>query len=183
LEEAIQAMGRCNNIILVGFMGTGKTVVGKALAEALGFAYADTDAMIERAAGKAITRIFAEDGEPHFRDLETAAIRSLAALDRHVVSTGGGCVLRDENWDAMREAGRVVCLAARPEVIFERTRRESHRPLLQTPDPMAKIVELLTRRAPFYARADVTVDTSDLCVEEVVKNILDAWGKDKSCNQ
>jgi shikimate kinase len=139
----------------------------------------DSDDLIEQKAGKTISRIFAEDGEPHFRDLETEAIRSLVSLDRHVVATGGGCVLRDENWEALRRAGLVVCLAARPEVIFERTRRDTHRPLLQTPDPMARIRELLDRRAPFYARADHTIDTSDLALDEVVTQLLEAWRKNQ----
>jgi len=159
----------------VGFMGTGKTVVGNAAARALDFAYVDTDDLIEQKAGKPITRIFAEDGEPHFRDLETEVIRSLVSLDRHVIATGGGCVQRDENWEAMRRAGLVVCLAARPEAIFERTRHETHRPLLQTPDPMARIRELLDRRAPFYARADHSIDTSDLKPYEVVAQLLEVW--------
>lgn len=168
-------MAKVNNLILVGFMGTGKTVVGKAVARALGFAYVDTDDLIEQRAGKSIPRIFAEDGEPHFRDLETEVIRSLASLQRHVIATGGGCVQRDENWRAMRRAGMVVCLAARPEVIFERTRHDSNRPLLQAPDPMGRIRELLDRRAPFYARADHTIDTSDLTVEQVVERLLALW--------
>lgn len=168
-------MAEHKNLILVGFMGTGKTAVGQAAARALGFAYVDCDELIEQKAGKAISRIFAEDGEPHFRDLETEVIRSLAARDRHVVATGGGCVLRDENWEALRRAGLVVCLAARPEVIFERTRHHTHRPLLQTPDPMARIHELLDRRVPFYARADHAVDTSDLTMEEVVARLLELW--------
>jgi len=168
-------MAVAKNLILVGFMGTGKTVVGRAAARALSFDYVDTDDIIERRAGKSITRIFAEDGEPRFRDLETEVLRSLAALERHVVATGGGCVQRDENWQSMRRAGLVVCLSARPEVIFERTRRETHRPLLQTPDPMARIRELLDYREPFYARADYTIDTSDLTVEEVVARLVHLW--------
>jgi shikimate kinase len=179
LEMDWQPMSKHKNLILVGFMGTGKTVVGQAAARALGFDYVDSDDLIERKAGKTISRIFAEDGEPHFRDLETEAIRSLAALDRHVVATGGGCVLRDENWEAMGRAGLVVCLAARPEIILERTRRESHRPLLQTPDPMARICELLARRAPFYARADYTIDTSNLSVDEIVARLLRVWEESK----
>jgi shikimate kinase len=164
------------NLLLVGFMGTGKTVVGKAAARRLGFEYVDTDNLIEQRAGKTITRIFAEDGEPRFRDLETDAIRSLETLDRHVAATGGGCVLRDENWDAMRRAGLVVCLAARPETIFERVRQHTHRPLLQTPDPLARIRELLDQRAPFYARADHAIDTSDLSVAEVVDRLVALMG-------
>jgi len=166
-------MAERKNLILVGFMGTGKTAVGRAAAERLGFAYVDTDDLIEQEAGKTIARIFAEDGEPHFRDLESEAIRSLVRLERHVVATGGGCVLRDENWEAMRQAGLVVCLTARPEVILERTRAESHRPLLRTADPMARIRELLDYRAAFYARADLSVDTSDLTVAEVVQRVLE----------
>jgi len=168
-------MARHKNLILVGFMGTGKTVVGHAAAGALGFAYVDTDEIIEERAGKAISRIFAEDGEPDFRDLETEAIRSLVSLERHVVATGGGCVQREENWEAMHAAGLVVCLAARPEVIFERTRLTSHRPLLQTSNPLARIRELLDRRVPFYARADHTIDTSDLTVDEVVARLVALW--------
>jgi shikimate kinase len=164
-------MDKHRNVILVGFMGTGKSVVGRALAVRLGFAFVDTDDLIEARAGKSITRIFAEEGEPHFRDLETEAIRSLAALERHVVATGGGCVLRDENWAAMRQAGLVVCLAARSGTILDRTRHETHRPLLQTPDPMARIHELLEQRAPFYARADQTIDTSDLSVDQIAARI------------
>ena len=163
------------NLILVGFMGTGKTSAGRRAAERLGFAYVDTDDLIEARAGKPISRIFAEEGEGHFRDLEADVLRSLAAREGHVVATGGGCVLREANWDALRRAGRVVCLTARPEVIFERVRRETHRPLLATPDPMARIVELLERRAPFYARADRTIDTSDLSVEEVADRLVELW--------
>lgn len=163
------------NLILVGFMGTGKTSVGKAVAERLGFDYIDTDDMVEAAAGKTITEIFADDGEPRFREYETDAIRSLVALERHVVSTGGGCVLREENWEAMREAGVVVCLAASPETIFERVRRETHRPLLQTPDPLGKIKTMLEDRAPRYALADHTIDTSGLTVDEVTERLLDLW--------
>ena len=163
------------NLILVGFMGTGKTAVGQAAARALDFAYVDTDDRIEARSGKTITRIFAEDGEPHFRNLETEAIRSLETLERHVIATGGGCVLRDENWQAMRRAGLVVCLAATPEVIYERTHRETQRPLLQTADPEARIRQMLADRAPFYARADHTIDTSALTVEQVVTQLLDRW--------
>ncbi len=168
-------MVKPSNLILVGFMGTGKTVVGKALAAELNFSYLDTDDLIEQRAGKTIARIFAEYGEPYFRDLETEVIRSLAGRQRHVVATGGGCVMRDENWLAMRQAGLVVCLTARPEVIFERTRRETHRPLLQTPNPMARICELLDRRAAFYARADHRVDTSDLTPAQVTRQVLSLW--------
>lgn len=168
-------MPKHKNLILVGFMGTGKTAVGQAAAGALGFSYVDTDDLIEERAGKTITRIFAEDGEPRFRDIETQAIRSLESLERHVVATGGGCVLRDENWEAMRRAGMIVCLAATAEVIYERTHRDTHRPLLQTPDPLARIRTMLEERAPFYARADHTIDTSDLTVDEVVARLLELW--------
>jgi shikimate kinase len=156
------------NILLVGFMGTGKTAVGKQLAERLRWEYVDTDDLIVERAGKSIPAIFQEDGEPHFRDLETEVIRGLRGRDRCVVATGGGCVMRVDNVRALREAGMVVCLAARPDVILARCGGDTNRPLLQGDNPLAKIHELLGLRAPFYAMAHHTIDTSDLSVARVV---------------
>jgi len=161
-----------NNIILVGFMGTGKTVVGKALAEVLNFRYIDTDAMIEAAARKTIPEIFGNEGEDAFRKYESDAVKHLLHLHDYVVSTGGGVVLSDENIENMKNAGVMICLTATPDVIFERTRHNDYRPLLQTSDPMKKIKSLLKFRDPFYRRADHTIDTSNLTVEEVVQAIL-----------
>jgi shikimate kinase len=159
------------NIILTGFMGVGKTSVGTRLARDIGFTFVDTDSLIEAAQNMTITSIFSELGEPYFRDVETSVIEGVMKGERQVVSTGGGAVIRDRNREAFKQAGFVVCLTASPEVIYERIKAETHRPLLQTPDPRAKIKELLDSRATFYAQADVTIDTSDISVGDVIKMI------------
>jgi shikimate kinase len=159
------------NIILTGFMGVGKTSVGTRLASDVGFTFVDTDLLIEADQKMTITEIFAKLGEPHFREVETKIIGQVMQGERQVVSTGGGAVIREANREAFKKAGLVVCLTARPETIYERIRRETHRPLLQTPDPPAKIRELLDGRAKFYAQADVIIDTSDKTVDEVITAI------------
>lgn len=161
-----------NNILLVGFMGTGKTVVGNALAEALGFQYLDTDDLIVEMAGKTIPEIFSQDGEDRFRDYETEAVRKVGELRDHVIATGGGAVLRDENVALMKKAGKMICLTATPEVIYDRVKTDTYRPLLQVSDPMARIRELLALRKPYYDKADVMIDTSGLSVAQVVDKIL-----------
>ena len=161
-----------SNIILTGFMGTGKTEVGKRLAEQLDFSYVDTDDIIEDMAKKPIPAIFAEDGEPHFRELETKAIRSVQKLQRFVVATGGGAVIREENIKAMRKGGPIVCLTATPGVIFDRVKDDTYRPLLQMQDPMKKIHDLLAQRQAQYSKADIMIDTSPMNVEEVVEALL-----------
>jgi shikimate kinase len=156
------------NIILTGFMGAGKTSVGTTLAQDIGFAFVDTDTLIEADQKMTITDIFAKLGEPRFRDIETAVIGNILQGEQQVISTGGGAVIREANRAAFRKAGLVVCLSAPAEVIFERIKQETHRPLLQTPDPPAKIKELLESRARFYAEADLSIDTSGKTVDEVV---------------
>ncbi len=165
-----------NNIILVGFMGTGKTVVGKMVAAKLGYTYIDTDDIIEQMAQKRIPDIFAEEGEPRFREYEREAIKKLVTLERYVVSTGGGAVIFDENINRMKSAGLVVCLSARPEVIYERIKENSYRPLLQVSNPLQKIRELLTTRQQQYEKADILVDTSDLTIAEVVESLIATIG-------
>jgi shikimate kinase len=159
------------NIILTGFMGVGKTRVGTQLAKDLGYLFVDTDSLIEADQHLAITAIFAKFGEPYFREVEAKIIREVAAREGQVVSTGGGAVIQDRNREAFKKAGLVVCLTARPEVIYERIKHETHRPLLQTADPLMKIRELLESRAHFYAQADVTIDTSEKPVEDVIQMI------------
>lgn len=159
------------NVILTGFMGVGKTSVGTRLARDLGFAFVDTDALIEADQNTTITEIFSSFGEPYFRDVETRIIRQTLERGSQVISTGGGAVIRDENRKAFKEGGITICLAARPEVIFERIRHETHRPLLQVPDPLGRIRELLAGREPFYRQADFIIDTSDKTVDEVISEI------------
>lgn len=159
------------NIILTGFMGVGKTSVGTRLAKDLGYTFVDIDERIEADQKMTITEIFAKKGEPYFRDVEAQIIARVLAGDSQVVSTGGGAVIRDENRAVFRKAGLTVCLTARPEVVFERIRHETHRPLLQVPDPKAKIRELLDTREQYYRQADLIIDTSDRTIQDVLTEI------------
>ncbi len=162
-----------HNIVLVGFMATGKSTVGRALAQRLAFSVVDTDDMIEAKAGKPISQIFADAGEAAFRELEAAAAREAVSLSRHVIITGGGIVLRQANMEALKQAGPVFCLTASAEEILRRTQGTTHRPLLQTADPLVTIRELLHVRAPFYAAADHTIETTGVPLDAVVARILE----------
>jgi shikimate kinase len=159
------------NIILTGFMGVGKTSIGTRLSSDLGYIFVDTDELIEADQMTTIAEIFAKKGEPYFRDVEARIIRTVLENYNQVVSTGGGAVIRDENREMFKKAGLVVCLAARPEVIYERIKHETHRPLLKVPDPMARIRELLESRANFYSQADLIIDTSEKSVDDAVREI------------
>lgn len=159
------------NIILTGFMGVGKTSVGTRLAKDLGFAFVDTDELIEADRKATITEIFSNFGEPYFRDTETRVIRQVLEGEGQVVSTGGGAVIREENRKAFKENGVTICLTAHPDSIYARIRHETHRPLLQGPDPLAKIRELLSGREQFYRQADFIIDTSERSVDDVIAEI------------
>ncbi len=163
------------NLILVGFMGSGKSSIGRMAAQRLRFQFVDTDAIVIERAGMEISEIFAKHGEAHFRDLETRAIESLAARERYVIATGGGAVLREENRTHLRALGFVVLLVAREEIILERVARHSKRPLLHTPDPRATIEHLLAERRPAYeAAAHWTLDTSELTHEQATAALVAA---------
>jgi shikimate kinase len=159
------------NIILLGFMGTGKTAVGKKLAEELQKDFLDIDELIEKENGISISEIFFNFGEEYFRQLEAEKVKEVSEYENTVIATGGGIVLREENIGNLRKNGVLICLSARPEVIIARTKAEKNRPLLDTPYPSETIVELLRFRAPLYAQAGAMVDTSDLTVNEVVTEI------------
>ncbi len=153
-------------------MGTGKTAIGKRVAEKLEMEYFDIDALIEKEAGMSISELFSRFGEEHFRDLESRLTRKVSAYENKVIATGGGIVLREENLNNLHRGGLLICLTARPEVILERTKKERHRPLLEVDYPLATIKELLTYRAPFYARADYNLDTSDLTITQAVEEVI-----------
>jgi shikimate kinase len=165
-------VSRGSNIILTGFMGTGKSEVGKLLAKRLQREFLDSDVLIERAAGQPIARIFAERGEPHFRELEKQVIRQVCQEQGAVIATGGGAIVNTDNASCLKESGTVICLTASPEVIVQRLQDNNDRPLLQGEEPLTKIRSLLTDRAEAYARADVVIDTSPLTPGEVVDAIL-----------
>lgn len=164
------------NIILVGFMASGKTSVGRALAERTGWTLVDADDVIVARAGKPIHRIFAEDGEPAFRELESRVIADLCAGERQVIASGGGSFVSERNRDAMLAGGRVFFLSASPATILRRVREEDAggpiRPLLAVDDPEARVAELLAQRAPAYAQAHHTVETDTLTAEGVAAEIV-----------
>lgn len=161
-----------SNIVLVGFMGTGKTVVGKRIAQRLNMTFLDMDDIIEKRQGKSIPDIFAEDGEPHFRAVERKLVRELSARTGLVIGAGGGIVLDPDNISDYSKTGKVVCLSATPEVILERVAKDTNRPLLASDDKMRKILDLLESRQKFYDAIPCQVDTTKLSIEEVANKIL-----------
>ena len=160
------------NLALIGFMGTGKSSVGQMVAASLHFNFLDTDHAIEVRAGKSIPEIFAQDGEPAFRDWERRIVEELAHRKKTVVSTGGGLPADQANLDSLKTHSLIVCLWASEEQIWERVRHQSHRPLLNDPHPLAKIRSLLAAREPFYRQADVLVNTEMRSVREVAQQVL-----------
>ena len=163
------------NIILVGFMASGKTSVGRALAERTGWPLVDADDVIVARAGKPIHRIFSEDGEPAFRELERQVIADLCAGERQVIASGGGAFVSEQNRDVMLSGGMVFYLSASPATILRRVQEEDAggpiRPLLAVEDPEARIAELLAQRTPAYAQAHHTVETDALTTEGVTERI------------
>jgi len=160
------------NLALIGFMGTGKSSVGRLVADTLHFTFLDTDELIEASAGKSITDIFAQQGEAAFREMERKLVAELASRTRTVISTGGGLPANPANLASLKSHAMVVCLWASPETIFEHVRGQPHRPLLKAPDPMTKIRALLAAREPFYRQADVLVNTERRSIREVAQQIL-----------
>ena len=175
------------NIILVGFMASGKTSVGRALADRTGWTLVDADDVIVARAGKPIHRIFAEDGEPAFRELESRVIADLCAGERQVIASGGGAFVSERNREVMLSGGRVFFLSATPATILRRVQEEDAggpiRPLLapsagaeQDYDPEARIAGLLAQRGPAYSQAHHTVETDALTAEDVAERIGETCG-------
>lgn len=162
-----------DNIVLIGFMGSGKTTVGIELAKRRNMNFIDTDAYIEKNAGKSITEIFAQDGEEAFRKLETEVLMNLRdTVSNTVFSTGGGMPLRVENARLLKEIGKVFYLTAANQVIYDRVKEDSQRPLLQGENPYGKICELMKQRTPLYEMAaDVLVDTNSNDLVDVIQRI------------
>ena len=164
-----------DKLILIGFMGTGKSSVSRQLAEKLGWQRLDADEEIERSEGRTISSIFASDGEAAFRAIETRVLTGLLDLEKSIVlATGGGAVLREENRRAMLGGGFVVALHASPDRIIARVKSDTARPLLQG-DIESKVNALLEQRKGIYDFAHLSIDTTNLAVEEVVEVILREW--------
>lgn len=165
------------NIVLIGFMGSGKSTVGRELHQRLGYPLTDTDLLIEQTLGKKITEIFAEEGEHTFREFETLQLLELAkqTQSRHIISTGGGIIIRPQNRLLLRNLGYVVWLHAPEETILQRTSRNRDRPLLNTPNPRQHISDLLAQREPWYREtAHLKIDTAGLDSGEVAAGILES---------
>ena len=159
------------NIVLVGFMGTGKTEVGRILARDFSFEFIDTDDVIEKRLGIKVSEIFKKYGESYFRDIEREVVKDLSELKGLVIATGGGVVMNPENINDLKKNGVVICLTATTEEILSRVKENDDRPLLTVSDKFTKIKELLESREAFYAKADVTIDTTNREVLEVVKEV------------
>jgi len=165
------------NVVLIGFMGCGKTTVGRKLQELLGYPFLDTDQLIESRTGRTISEIFADQGESAFRDLETQVLGELsgAAAARQIIATGGGIVGRPENRELLRKLGFVVWLRAPVDTILQRVSRNHDRPLLQTDDPRARMEALLAERMPLYqATSHLEIETHGLTCREVACGILES---------
>jgi shikimate kinase len=163
------------NLILTGFMATGKSCVGRCVAYRLSFDFLDTDAEIERRAGKAISEIFAVEGEASFRAYERQLVIDLAPRSGLVVATGGGLAVDPRNLADLKTNGLVICLWASAETIWQRARRHGHRPLLQATDPAGRIRELLEKRIPYYRQADALISTERRSVKQVSEQVLHQW--------
>ncbi len=167
------------NIALVGFMGSGKTTIATALANRLKMHYVSTDNLIEKREKRTINEIFTKEGEEYFRDVESKAIHEVSDMENVVIDAGGGAVLREKNMENLKSHGVVIYLTADEETIMRRTQKYKHRPLLNVEDPKLKIREMLKKRAPFYAKADHTLDTGKLTANQVVERIIEIVGGDR----
>ncbi len=162
------------SLVLTGFMATGKTSVGRRVAEHLGLRFVDMDAVIEERAGKTIARIFAEEGEAAFREMEATLARELAEQDGLVIATGGGCMLREENRAAFAGRAVVICLWAAPEEVLRRAGADPARPLLPK-DGVEQIGKLLEQRRAAYRALPHHVDTTGLTLDEVVERVVELY--------
>jgi shikimate kinase len=159
-------------LVLIGFMGTGKSSLGLLLAQKLNYSFIDTDQLIEARQGCSITEIFRRDGEAGFRRMENELARELGPAEAVVIATGGGFPLNPENIALLRPNGLIIALRATPEVIYQRVCAEQHRPLLAERDQRRRIGSLLAARAPIYQNCDLTLDTTDQTLTELAAQVI-----------
>ena len=167
------------NIVLVGFMGTGKTNVGRLISQELNMEYVNTDDLIEKKEGMSINDIFSKKGEPYFRQVESEVIKEVSQKDSSLIDAGGGVVTSELNVKGLKQKGIIFCLNATPEEILKRTKRYSHRPLLNVADPLAEIKVILKNRTEYYKRADYQIETTGKTADEVSKEIIGIYNKTK----
>ncbi|MEH2465255.1 shikimate kinase [Nostoc sp.] len=162
------------NLYLIGMMGVGKTTVGPLLAKELGYGFVDIDNVIAQATGKSISQLFAQEGEAGFRQIESNVLSQVCAFTKLTIATGGGIVLRRENWGYLHH-GLIVWLDAPVEIIYSRLAEDTTRPLLQDVDPKGKLRSLLEQRTPLYSQADLHITEREGDIpEDVAKRVLEA---------
>ena len=171
--DITSALGR-RSVVLVGMMGAGKSTIGRRLAARLRLPFLDADIEIEAAAGMSIPDIFESHGEPHFRDGEARVIARLLDGGPAVIATGGGAFMREETRNRIRDKAVSIWLKVDADTIMKRVRRRADRPLLQTADPEATVIRLLTEREPVYQTADLTIGSRDVPHDRVVDECIDA---------
>lgn len=182
-ERAKAALGK-RNLVLVGLMGAGKSAIGRIVAQQLGLSFVDTDTEIERVSRMSISELFAAYGEEEFRALETRVIKRLLRTGPRVVSTGGGAFINEKTRKQIDRGGLSVWLNADLDVLWERVNKRDHRPLLKTENPKQTLKDLMDKRYPIYALADITVQSRDVRKEvianEVLTSVIEYIGKDKT---
>jgi len=166
---------KVQNLVFIGFMGTGKSSIGKLSASKLGFEFVDIDKEIEKRMNMTISDIFENFGEAHFRRIEHETVKEFSSRTGMVISTGGGVVLNTENINNLREKGIVILLKAKPEVIYRNVSKDKNRPLLSCENLMARIVELIEARKKYYENNDFEIDVSELSIEEVAGKAVDIF--------
>lgn len=165
-------MKQRGNIYLVGFMGTGKSSVGRLVAKRKKWQFVDLDELIELKEKMTIAEIFSKGGEQYFRKIERKVLKEVSTQEKFVVACGGGIVINKDNIKTMKEAGVIICLNAAIDVILKRVAGYTHRPLLNVPNPKMQVGHLLKLRAPFYAQADKVIDTSKCSIEKVADKVI-----------
>jgi len=164
-----------NNIVLTGFMGTGKTTVGKKVAEKLNMKFIDTDSVIEREEGMSISDIFSQKGEKEFRKIESRIVKKVSQNTNCVIATGGGVVLNKTNMDCLRKNGIIIYFESDVESIFRNVNGSRNRPLLQSDDLRIHIYNMLEKRKNYYMNHDYKINVGNLTVEEVVNKVIDIY--------
>ena len=160
------------NIVLIGFMGCGKSLTSNKLAETLDRQVISTDKLVEQKEGQSIDEIFEKSGEGYFRRIEKEIIKEIADLSGMIIDCGGGVVMDDENMANLKKNGRVIYLSVSPESIYNNIKHRPYRPLLNVVDPLLKITELLAERKPYYEKADVTIDADHRTINQIAEDVL-----------
>jgi len=161
-----------NRVVLIGFMATGKSTIGPLLAERLGYAFIDTDAMVEEKLGMKISKIFKDLGEKYFRDAEHHALRKALGMEKVVISTGGGVILLEGNRKLLKEKAFVVSLTCEPQTIFKRIQGDESRPLLRADDPLKEIKRIMAERHEYYEECDIKISTEEWTTQECCEKIM-----------